>query len=149
MSEKRSKNLELTNEASDMKLAELKAAFQKRMANICQSIADRKAGKGVNFKVRISAIARTLGISHSRAKQYYYQESRRIDVEEFFAAQQAHEKLAFQEAERAAIRALEMANSSLLFADSAIDEHDSEGAGSSLPTSREMAQELRIRLAEV
>lgn len=147
MSEKRSENLEL--EVSDMKLAELKAAFQTRMAKICQNIADRKAGKGVNFKVRISAIARTLGISHSRAKAYYYQESRRIDVEEFFAAQQAHEKLAFQEAERAAIRALEMANSSLLSIDSAIDEHNREVDGPSLPTSREMAQELRIRLSEI
>lgn len=149
MLENRSKKEELINEASDMKLAELKDAFQERMTKICQSIADRKVGKGVNFKLRISAIARTLGVSHSRAKRFYYQESRRIDVEEFFAAQQAHEKLAFQEAERAAIRALEMANTSLLAVDSAIDEHNSEMDGSSLPTSREMAQELRIRLAEI
>lgn len=147
MYEPRSENSELV--VSDMKLAEIRAAFQSRMTKLCHAIADRKAGKDENWKLRVRAIAQTLGIPWSRAKSYYYQESRRIDVEEFYVTQEVHEKLELRAVEQRAIRALEMANTSLLSVDSEIDEHNGELDGASLPASREMAQELRIRLAEI
>ncbi len=147
MYEQRSKKSEL--EVGDMKLIEIRAAFQARMTKLCHGIADRKAGRGVNWKLRVRSIAQALGISWSRAKSYYYEESRRIDVEEFYVTQQTHEKLELKAIELQAIRGMEMGLASRDFLDSADHQPDSGLGRNNLPTSREMAQEMKIRLAGV
>lgn len=83
-----------------MKLSELKAWVANATSKTINRIADLKAGKGANYKLRISVVERVTGITWGRVKSLKYSESRRIDAHEWIRLQQAQEKAEQEEIAR-------------------------------------------------
>lgn len=87
---------------SEIRSEETEMSSAAEMTALCRRIADNRASSG-NWKDRVSAVARALGVNWSRAKDLYYEDARRIDSEEMDRARQvAREDAARRQARKQA-----------------------------------------------